>query len=753
MPQKNNPFHIWLGLDASITNPNHFQLLGVSPKLDEQAEIEAAVGAGVERSRAALSQVPPGKFDQALAKVKSRIANAEQTLLDPTLREQYKKKIQSKTAASKLAPSQTPVGQPGRQQDLSPPTRPSEANLQSENVGGNNAPILPAAPVVPLATPLATPVAAPPQSKAPLKAVPLAVPMNVQPKTVPVATTPMATPPPATDSGALDGGSLGHGFAPKLGAVAIKKSAARRRSKLLGPIMAMLMLGAGIGGALLLYQNFDEVAQLLGKNETRDNETLKAKKEQPFESEKRKTGRNDSSDEKTEPLEKVATNSKTDLAPIAETKQPEQNLYAEPVASSTNLNSDANPDPVVDIIGAEPENNALATATNDSEAVKPKTDVSEVDVAPPDGPEVKFLEVSLDEVQLASVRRDMQRAYRSLYRREKDKAFACYSMASQVLKKAKQSDDASVSTEQQLMVTQIEDFEKMASLLEGFWDQVHKSADSISGAQEIVIGTQIVGFVESTPESVIVRRSGSNIEYFYSFCPPGLAVAIAELGAIQDVPTWNMQKAAFYSIDQLGGLDHTRRIEEFLTEAESAGHQCDDIRRLGNLGFDGLGRPEQKVEMPRKNKLDPAMLEYRKQHGYRSPRQLDGPMAYQLAEELFQRDAPTAQLRVAMLEEARQLAIQGGAASLAEDAIFELDILAEIDRAELYCDSFTEICNKKLEPLQVRQLMERAIGFLNSSGSEKAKAKDRTSLKERLLKLSERYGMLDAFRRLGQVEI
>ena len=360
--------------------------------------------------------------------------------------------------------------------------------------------------------------------------------------------------------------------------------------------------------------------------------------------------------------------------------------------------------------------------------------------------------VSFDKTQLAHVRRDMDRAYRGLFRRETQVAKKSFESAKAVLGE-KRTQGAQFPPEQQSMVDRIDEFEKLMSNVDGFWEQVHKSAETITGAAQIVVGSQRVGFVESKPDSVIIRRSGANIEYQYSFCPPGLAVAIAEQGAVKDVPTWNIHKAAFYTLDQLGGLDHGRRIDEFLKVAEDAGHDCEYIRRLGKLDFGSLGRPESKAEFPSKSELAAAVEAFRAQNDYKTARQLKGQKAYELAEQLFKSDAANAEQRIGLLEEARLLAIQAGAASLAEDAIYELDAVGEIEQAEVACETFTQICTKKLEPAQVRQLMERAIGYLNSNSAQSVKARSRAALKERLQKLAERYRMTDAARRLEQIEI
>ena len=86
MSGSKNPFHVWLGLKPNITNPHHFQLLGVSTQMTDQSAIEKAVAEGVKRNLALLAQVPPGKFDSVVEKIKQRIAVAQNPLLDPTSR-------------------------------------------------------------------------------------------------------------------------------------------------------------------------------------------------------------------------------------------------------------------------------------------------------------------------------------------------------------------------------------------------------------------------------------------------------------------------------------------------------------------------------------------------------------------------------------------------------------------------------------------------------------------------------------------
>ena len=804
MAPKNNPFHHWLGLAPENTNPHHFQLLRVSPKLADQAEIEKLVAAGVARNLGLLAQVPAGKYDQLVAKLKARIATAEKTLLDPKLRAQYKQKLKTQIASGEVTqsskanpelmapPSPTSAGleaggPPVKESELSAPVRKPKPPLAGKPVvdAADSAAPIPAAPVapaaptanVPQAAPIATPASIPQAQSVPPKAVPLAVPMQNPQMAVPVANA--AVPQAIANAGAqppVQAGSfppseqVDAASVPAVGKISVQK-VRRRRSSLVGPIFMLLMLGAAVGGSVLIYQNFDELVKLGrgsgGGTATNVDETGKEKLAGKAETEKAGSlGKKENESmpkqsvagvaedpdsgkmkkptpgQETMPVKKVDAERPDVVSDLAERADKKKARKARKALKEKGKDS-MREDPLDVMVAEESPTEEMPTEESPGEEMPSETEP----------PKAEPVVVSMDQSQLAHVRRDLDRAYRGLYRRETQVAKKSFESASAVLEGLQQSEDAQFVPEQQALVDRVGDFKKLMSHVDGFWKQVHKSAESLSGAPQIIIGSQIVGFVESKPQSIIIKRAGSNIEYQYSFCPPGLAVAIAEQGAVEDIPTWNIQKAAFYTVDQLGGLDHSRRINEFLEIAEEAGHNCEDLRRAGRFDLGGLGLPAEKTKLASTSKTVPAVEQFRAQHDYKNPRKLDGQKAYDLAELLFKSDAPDAEQRIGLLEEARLLAIQAGAASLAEDTIYELDLIGEIEREELACETYTRICTQKLQPAQVRQLMERAIGYLNSSAAQSVKPRSRAALKERLQKLAGRYRMLDAARRLEQIEI
>jgi len=732
----------------------------------DQAEIETSVAAGVARNHELLAKVPAGKYDQLVAKLKARIATAEKTLLDPKLRAQYKRKLRSHiaakrgtrsskanpelTAASGSAPatSQGGAGPSVREAEPLAPVRKSEPPVAPPHKGGgingttagsaaplSATPSSPAAPAtnIPPAAPVATPASIPQAQSVPLKAVPLAMPVQNPQMAVPLAkaAVPIAnaapTMPPAQAEFLPPSDPLGSDGEPAFEKIVVQK-VRKKRSKLVGPIALLLMLGAGAGGSFLIYQNFDELVNL-GRNVTGEttNDDDADEKDKPAGKDSELMSRRVDADVE-EPGVDVSVGN---LAAETDERKGDSVGKASMKDGPSPIDAASKKSPVEQMVGEKVPNQAMLNETMVSDAGL----------------------VTMDQSQLARVRRDMDRAYRGLYRREAQVAKKSWQSANAVLGEVKQSGAVRFVPEQQAFADRVGDFEKLMSHVDGFWEQVRKSADSIPGGQEIIIVSQSVGFVEAKPQSIIIRRSGSNIEYQYLFCPPGLAVAIAEQGAVEDIPTWNIQKAAFYIVDQLGGLDHGRRINEFLEIAEEAGHDCGDLRRLGKFEFGSLGRPAEKAKLASKSEPVSAVELFREQHDYKSPRQLSRGNAYSLAELLFKSDSPDAEQRLGLLEEARLLAIQAGAASLAEDTIYELDLIGEIEAADLSCETFIRICSQRLQADQVRQLMERSIGCLNSSSAQSVKPKIRAKLKERLQKLAARFQMPDAARRLKQIEI
>lgn len=170
-----NPNSEWLGLAATVTSPNHYQLLGIDESVTDPATIASAADRATTRVRACK----PGDQARAWAQLLDRITEAKSTLTDRTLRERYD--LQRKSPAVQTGAPFNP--------NLLPPTHYSASGkTTSQPLAQAIDPMSPMAPVAVPSQPIAPWGAQPIQAAA----VPQAVPY-LQPATLgPAATNPMA---------------------------------------------------------------------------------------------------------------------------------------------------------------------------------------------------------------------------------------------------------------------------------------------------------------------------------------------------------------------------------------------------------------------------------------------------------------------------------------------------------------------------------------------------------------------------------
>lgn len=730
MPETFNPFQKWLGLSPQVKNPHHFQLLGVSTKLRKQKEIEEAVEAGARRQLELLAKVAPGEHDALLAQLKQRIALARKILIDPTSRAAYVAKLKAQIRARETSMTTQGGTGPGPVMPVAPPSKaPSpEAKNRSTGTPRDGGRVRnPASSVGPVPGPV--------ESK---PAIPLAVPLTPgrTTETSNTATPLIASAIPARPVQS----SASAGDDPVEELKIDPKRVRKRKRSALGTVIAVVMLVmAGVGG-FLIYQNFDSILKLGGVNPDAPLAPgLVTDKNEPNELQP-----NDDA-----PLENETGVAELDKSSATPANQPEETVR---------------PLPEFDLNKLPELTESDVAKVRDSNDVQPDDVPSDDEMPDIDGMadgrdgESEMKEVSgqtivrFDESELAEIRRDLQRARRSLFRREKNHARNAIDNAQDILDRVVTSEEFVIAPEQKPVARLIADTSEILDLIDGFWRQVVASSKSIPGGQEIRIGEQVVGFLEGDDDQVTVRNSGTNITYEYYFCPPGLATSLALQGAIADIPIWSKQLAAFYAVNAVDGIDHRQKIDELLKVAEDAGHDCSGIRHFADFQFGQIGKPEIPVLPPNGETVDEAVAAFRAESNYDDPEKLEPGMAGLHAEFLLQLGSPNFDQQVALLEEARRLAIQGGEASKLEDAILEMEIYAQIDAPDLMCKSLIELTKGKLIPEQRRPFMERSIAFLNSSNGQMADARDRKSLVSRLKKIAQSERMLDATRRLNQIQ-
>ena len=126
-----NPYHTWLGLDRSVTQPNYYQLLGI----DQHERDSQKIAAAAERVMIRVRGFRPGSRSAQWAHLLDEINAARACLMDPARRAQYDRQLATSgaTAArsfsrpaprgSTITPGAVPMGAPLQASPAAPQTR------------------------------------------------------------------------------------------------------------------------------------------------------------------------------------------------------------------------------------------------------------------------------------------------------------------------------------------------------------------------------------------------------------------------------------------------------------------------------------------------------------------------------------------------------------------------------------------------------------------------------------------------------
>jgi len=720
MTAKFNPYRQWLGLKTQFIKPHYFELFDLSPSLKSQSEITEIVDTAAKRCLRLLAEVPAGEDDQLVEEIQERVLRAQKILSNPKTRLAYYEELKLKTEARSTSLSAKPDS------FLNPPVK-RKANASENSPKGELKPHSPKK-EVPVTSSGVPPMSKSESPKPPMKAQPVAAAV---PTAFPMA-IPLAKPLSAPKS--IESAEPG---SPTLGEVKINPRIRRkRRSRNLAFLALLVMFSMLGGGGYLIFLNwsvFEKLGSQINANDPASPDSID-KDSSGASSDKPIVLPSDVSDAPlvdARPLPKIDLNS---LDELDEDAVKEPNQIKKPIGEGGD--------------SGMPSPGDTSVVENEDGMSKEKT------VEPSGDREVKDLEaVKFSELQLAQYQRYINRARFSLYRRDKARARRAIDNA-QRIKSEVDVEGASQFVKGQVGLARLaEELAEIYDLCDGFWGQVIMSGSSIQGGQELIVSKQIISLVEADQDQVIVRNAGSNITYEYSFLPPQLAVVLAKQGTIKDIPTWNKQLAAFYSLNQATGQDYQSQIDKLLKESEAAGHSCDSIRHFASFDFDAFGRVPNKVRFPNKRAQAEGMVDFRTEQEYRVPSELSVGRAMMAAQALEDQLTNEVVQDVIFLEEIRKLGMRAGDSGIVRDAVRELGGLSLINVAALYCESYLEMADSELSVSQRRGLIEVAIPFLRSDESRKSKLKNREQLVESLGRLAQAYGMSDAARRLNQIEL
>lgn len=107
MPDAFNPYAEWLGLPADLTEPNHYQLLGL-PDFEEDT---ARIAVAAERAMSRVRSFRPGANTRAWSKLLDELLLAKGKLLDADRKREYDKELRE-TGGRGSAPASSPAPAP-----------------------------------------------------------------------------------------------------------------------------------------------------------------------------------------------------------------------------------------------------------------------------------------------------------------------------------------------------------------------------------------------------------------------------------------------------------------------------------------------------------------------------------------------------------------------------------------------------------------------------------------------------------------
>jgi hypothetical protein len=651
-----NPFQ-WLGLKSDQTNPDHFQLLGVSRTVENESEFQQAVQQAARRKLAMLTKPELASHSDTIEKLKKRIGIAVKILSDAEKRNQYFQQLKN-------------LG--------------NQSNTSAKNVGGTpvasnlRSPSAEKKPVTEQEIPLAIPIRAPDLNDAPNP------PSSSRPprfKLSPEAKTPSPLPPdkfdvlPRPSDQELEVGI-------ELPQLEKKSFAGKYRRKRGSPwlmIALSLLVVVSVCGLAI-------VALTLGKN----------------------SGSN-----------AIVPDPTNQLSPENWSRIEEVNPPAD--VPEDDLPNDGREPPKRDGVEENPYMGASLDGSNQSDEPAPNTeafaDRVPIDQSKPDTesaePVPTIEQWSAEQFALEKQFRALQFGLRN-YGEESHLRWEdseCARLLNQLQIQIERASTNAAIAQDSAKLTQesTEAYRDAFSNLRGFWRQFEVGMQALRGGSEIKVNGLPTVFVEYRDGNLVVRTDGYSLRYSRRFIPPDLAVAIAESGRIEDVPTYRFYLATFLALQPNAGRGYQDRINELIRQSVADGHSDKNFRRF----WEKMKSPAGASVTP--NALSEGACEKLKnqfiQRLSRSDQNTTTPIS---AAELWESidgsgsqlaGLELAQMAIEIIEVAHE-SVKKRDAVLFVEAVRELNCLVEMDWEKMILEGLLKIASEKLDLIQTLILKE-----------------------------------------------
>ena len=358
--------------------------------------------------------------------------------------------------------------------------------------------------------------------------------------------------------------------------------------------------------------------------------------------------------------------------------------------------------------------------------------------------------------ELVRLRRHLTNAQRAMFRRDKMTADNELANAQSLFLRFHDDPALAIDPDQAQLERMVDHTENIKQLLEGFWRQVMSSIPEIPGGQSIDIGSQTIAFVEGQieqePRYIILRVGGENIRYAIEHLPAGIAKAIAEQGSKQDLPTWRMQRAAFYAVHRHLDPKYKELAMDSAAQAAADGHDEQPIVEVVHFEMDSFGVPDEKIELPDEETAQDEMNELVSRLGINDIRRMRPEQALPMIDSLVSDSIATEDpdKRVIRLMAAYYAARQSKDAYAVSDVLDEMELWSKFPKEDLLVDAMVQIGRnvKTLNANQARRFCEVIIRFAKQSIDRSV----RKAMIGRAQKAANHHQMLDLQRRLKQLE-
>lgn len=237
--------------------------------------------------------------------------------------------------------------------------------------------------------------------------------------------------------------------------------------------------------------------------------------------------------------------------------------------------------------------------------------------------------------------------------------------------------------------------ETLAHFVDEFWKGVNDGIKGLDGVDELEVNTLIVRVVEFADGDLTIRAGGKNLRYSLSDIPAGLAEVLFERSRDMKDPLNKMSKGAFRAVDTQRDANQAR---DLFQAAQLVGGDVEDLLAVLEDTYDVENPPVARAvpvkrHLPDATAITEATGALKAKFGKEIAAAKSPQQKYDLAKKLMEEAAlpmDNEATRLALFNEARDLAANAHLAQLTVRIIDETEKWFEIDVMEMKFDALSK---------------------------------------------------------------